>query len=207
MKKIFTYFLQGLLLIAPLGITAYIVYRIFMFTDGLLSTYLIEHFKMKTPGLGILIIFVFLVLLGMVGETILARPVKKLINRILEKTPFLKLIYSSINDLFSAFIGKERKFHRPVMVLINKDNNLWKIGFVTQDASIRIDDNEVIAVYFPFSYAFSGEIFFVPAASIKPLSMPPALAMKFIVSGGVSGANFNTESKIQSTKPPLTGTK
>ena len=207
MKKIFTYFLQGLLLIAPLGITAYIVYRIFMFTDGLLSTYLVEHFKMKTPGLGILIIFVFLVLLGMVGETILARPVKKLINRILEKTPLLKLIYSSINDLFSAFIGKERKFHRPVMVLINKDNNLWKIGFVTQDASIRIDDNEVIAVYFPFSYAFSGEIFFVPAASIKPLSMPPALAMKFIVSGGVSGANFNTESKSQSTKPPLTGTK
>lgn len=207
MKKIFTYFLQGLLLIAPLGITAYIVYRIFMFTDGLLSTYLVEHFKMKTPGLGILIIFVFLVLLGMVGETILARPVKKLINRILEKTPLLKLIYSSINDLFSAFIGKERKFHRPVMVLINKDNNLWKIGFVTQDASIRIDDNEVIAVYFPFSYAFSGEIFFVPAASIKPLAMPPALAMKFIVSGGVSGANFNTESKSQSTKPPLTGTK
>ena len=207
MKKIFTYFLQGLLLIAPLGITAYIVYRIFMFTDGLLSTYLVEHFKMKTPGLGILIIFVFLVLLGLVGESILARPVKNLINRILEKTPLLKLIYSSINDLFSAFIGKERKFHRPVMVLINKDNNLWKIGFVTQDTSIRIDDNEVIAVYFPFSYAFSGEIFFVPAASIKPLSMPPALAMKFIVSGGVSGVNFNTESKSQSTKSPLTGTK
>ena len=195
MKKIFTYFLQGLLLIAPLGITAYIVYRLFMFTDGLLSTYLIEHFQMKTPGLGILIIFVFLVLLGMVGETILARPVKKLINRILEKTPLLKLIYSSINDLFSAFIGKERKFHRPVMVLINKENNLWKIGFVTQDTSIRIEESEVIAVYFPFSYAFSGEIFFVPAASIKPLSMPPAMAMKFIVSGGVSGANFNTENK------------
>ena len=93
MKKLFTYFFQGLLLVAPLGITVYIVYRVFMFTDGLLSTYLIEHFKVKTPGLGILIIFVFLVLLGMIGETILARPVKRIINRILTKTPFLKLIY------------------------------------------------------------------------------------------------------------------
>ena len=192
MKKLFTYFIQGLLFVAPLVITCYIVYRIFMFTDGLLSTYLVEHFKIKTPGLGILIIFVFLVLLGMVGETILARPIKKLINRILNKTPFLKLIYSSINDLFSAFIGKERKFHRPVMVLINKENNLWKMGFVTQDTPINIDNEEVITVYFPFSYGFSGEIYFVPASSIKPLSIPPAEAMKFIVSGGVSGAKFNS---------------
>jgi len=192
MKKLFTYFIQGLLFVAPLVITCYIVYRIFMFTDGLLSTYLVEHFKIKTPGLGILIIFVFLVMLGMVGETILARPIKKLINRILNKTPFLKLIYSSINDLFSAFIGKERKFHRPVMVLINKENNLWKMGFVTQDTPINIDNEEVITVYFPFSYGFSGEIYFVPASSIKPLSIPPAEAMKFIVSGGVSGAKFNS---------------
>lgn len=191
MKRLFTYFIQGLLLVAPLGITGYIVYRIFMFTDGLLSTYLIEHFEIKTPGLGILIIFVFLVLLGMVGETILARPIKKVINRILTKTPFLKLIYTSINDLFSAFIGKERKFHRPVMILINKENNLWKIGFVTQDVPINIDNHEVITVYCPFSYGFSGEIYFVPATSIKLLSVSPTEAMKFIVSGGVSGANFN----------------
>jgi len=190
MKKLFTYFIQGLVLISPLGITVYIVFRIFMFTDGLLATYITEQFGIKFPGLGILIIFVFLVILGIVGETILARPVKKLMNRILEKTPFLKLIYSSINDLFSAFIGKERKFHRPVLVLINKENNLWKIGFITQDIPVKIDENEVIAVYFPFSYAFSGEIYFVPSSSVRPLAMAPAEAMKFIVSGGVSGGEF-----------------
>ena len=191
MKKLVTYFIQGLLLVAPIGITVYFVYRIFMFTDGLLSVYLEEHFKMKTPGLGILIIFVFLVLLGMVGETIVARPVKNLINRILQKTPFLKLIYTSINDLFSAFIGKERKFHRPVMMLLNKENNLWKIGFITQDTPIQIGDNELITVYCPFSYGFAGEIYFVPLSNIKPLSIPPSEAMKFIISGGVSGVDFH----------------
>jgi uncharacterized membrane protein len=191
MKKLVNYFFKGLLLVAPLGITAYVVYRIFMFTDGLLSTYLVEQFEIKTPGLGILIIFVFLVLLGMIGETILARPIKKVITRILEKTPFLKLIYSSINDLFSAFIGKERKFHRPVMVLLNKENNLWKIGFITHDMPVIIGDNELFTVYCPFSYGFSGELYFVPFSSIKPLAMAPTEAMKFIVSGGVSGADFN----------------
>ncbi len=195
MKKLITYFIQGLLLVAPLGITVYIVYRIFTFTDGLLSTYLIEHLEIKTPGLGILIIFVMLVLLGMVGQTILARPIKNVMGRILEKTPFLKLIYSSINDLFSAFIGKERKFHRPVMVMINKENNLWKIGFITQDIPIHVDEIELVTVYCPFSYGFSGEIYFVPLTNIKPLSMPPSEAMKFIISGGVSGSDFHPKIK------------
>jgi uncharacterized membrane protein len=191
MKKLVTYFIQGLLLVAPLGITVYIVYRIFTFTDGLLYTYLVEQFEINAPGLGILIIFIFLVLLGIVGQTILARPVKKLISGVFLKTPFLKLIYSSINDLFSAFMGKERKFHRPVMVMINKENNLWKIGFVTQDIPIHIDEIELITVYCPFSYGFSGEIYFVPQSSIKHLSMPPSEAMKFIISGGVSGSDFH----------------
>ena len=175
------------------GLTVFIVYRIFMFTDGLLSTYLEEQLEVKTPGLGILIIFIFLVLLGIVGETILARPFKKLVNRILQKTPFLKLIYSSINDLFSAFIGKERKFHRPVMMLVSKENNLWKMGFLTQDIPIIIDENELVTVYCPFSYGFSGEIYFVPSANIRPLSIPPTEAMKFIVSGGVAGVDFTEE--------------
>ena len=190
MKKLFTYFIQGLVLISPIGLTVYIVFRIFMVTDGLLSVFLADQLGVKIPGLGILIIFVFLVILGMVGETILARPIKNLINRIMEKTPFLKLIYSAINDLFSAFIGKERKFHRPVMAMLNKENNLWKIGFITRDTPIKLDDNEIVAVYFPFSYAFTGEIFFLPASSIRPLEMAPTDAMKFIVSGGVSGADF-----------------
>jgi uncharacterized membrane protein len=194
MKRVFTYFIQGLLLVAPLGITVFFVYRIFLLTDGLLSVYLEEHFDIKTPGLGILIIFIFLVLLGIVGETILARPIKRFFNGILQRTPFLKLIYSSINDLFSAFIGKERKFHRPVMMLVNKENDVWKMGFVTKEKPIVIGKSELITVYCPFSYGFAGELFFVPASNIKDLDVPPTEAMKFIVSGGVSAGDFHPKS-------------
>lgn len=188
MKRLVTYFLQGLLFVAPLVITGYIVYKIFILTDGLLSTYLEKYFGNKTPGLGILIICVLLVLLGMIGETIVARPFKQLINGIIDRTPFLKLIYSSINDLFTAFIGKERKFHRPVLAQLDRENQLWKIGFITQDVHINIEGTELITVYFPFSYAVTGEICFLPPSQVKPLDLPPAEAMKFIVSGGVSGS-------------------
>ena len=77
------------------------------------------------------------------------------------------------------------------MMLINKENNLWKIGFITQDTPIKIDDNELITVYCPFSYGFSGELYFVPIANIKPLEIPPSEAMKFVISGGVSGIDFH----------------
>jgi uncharacterized membrane protein len=137
--------------------------------------------------MGILFMFLSLVLLGIIGGTILGRPIRRFINEVLERLPFFKLIYTSVNDLFSAFVGKERKFHRPVLVLLNKENNIWKIGFVTQDTPIDTGFEDLVTVYFPYSYAMSGEIFFVPASNIKPISMKPTDAMKFIISGGVSG--------------------
>ncbi len=186
MKRLGTYFLQGLLLIAPLVITGYIVFKAFQFADGLLSDYLEKFFEVKAPGMGILLIIIFLIFLGIIGETIVARPVKKLINRILNKAPLVRLIYTSINDLFSAFVGKEKKFHSPVLVLFNEENDLWKMGFVTQNNLENLGLSNKVAVYFPHSYNFSGELYIVPVHRIKPLMVPPAEAMKFVVSGGVS---------------------
>lgn len=197
MKRLIAYFLQGLLLVAPLVVTGYIVYKVFIAADGLLSKYIEKYLGYNLPGMGILLIFISLVLLGIAGETIFARPIKRIINRILDKLPFLKLIYSSVNDLFSAIVGKERKFHNPVMVLIDKQNGIWKIGFITQNKPVELESEELITVYCPFSYALSGEIYFVPASSIRQVSMPPTEAMKFIISGGVSGKGVSLTKKIE----------
>ena len=82
MKKLVTYFLQGLLMVAPLALTIYFVFEIFDITDGLLRTYLDEWLGFRVPGLGIIIIFVLLVVLGFVGESIVATPFRKFFNRI-----------------------------------------------------------------------------------------------------------------------------
>ena len=190
MKRLGSYFIQGLLLIAPLAAIVYIVYFLFQFTDGLLSTYLEKFFQLKVPGLGILIIICLLVLLGIISETIIAKPIKYLIKGILEKTPFLRLIYTSVKDLFSAFVGKEKKFHRPVIVLVDEKNDLWRMGFVTNEKMGEMGLVDKVAVYFPFSYNISGILYVVPANRIKPLNISPAEAMKFIISGGVSEMDF-----------------
>ena len=186
MKRLGTYLLQGLLLIAPLAATIYIVYFLFQFTDGLLSAYLEQFFQLKIPGLGILIIICLLVFLGIIGETIFARPIKFLINSILERAPLLRLVYTSVKDLFSAFVGKEKKFQRPVAVLIDEKNDIWRMGFLTNDKMDEMGLDGKVAIYFPFSYNISGILYFVPANRVKPLNISSAEAMKFIISGGVS---------------------
>lgn len=186
MKKIINYFLQGLLYIAPLGITAYTIYLIFNFTNNLLDDILEKLLKVDIPGLGIVVIFFFLVLVGIIGRSILVKPFKILFKRLLEKIPLLKLIYSALNDLFSAFVGKEKKFNKPVIVLVNTISNLEKLGFLTEEDLSKIDENEKVAVYFPHSYNFSGELFIVPKTQIRLIDVDPAVVMKFIVSGGVS---------------------
>ena len=187
MKRIIKYFLQGLLLISPLGITIYFIYIIFIFADNLLRDALQKIFHVDIPGLGLLVFVLLLILIGIIGNTIIARPIKALINRIINKIPILKVFYSALNDLFSAFVGKERKFNRPVLVLVNPISNLEKLGFMTEDDLSKLDESEKLAVYFPHSYNFSGELFIVPKNLVKPIDINPAEVMKFIVSAGVSG--------------------
>ncbi len=180
------YFLQGLLYIAPFGITAYIIYIMFNFIDNLLDGILERFLKIDIPGLGLVVIFLFLVLVGIIGQSILAHPFKIFFKRLIERAPLLKLIYSAMNDLFSAFVGKERKFNKPVIVLVNPISNLEKLGFLTSEDLNKIGENEKVAVYFPHSYNFSGELFIVPKNQVRVLDLNPAVVMKFIVSGGVS---------------------
>lgn len=127
MKKLINYFLQGILYIAPIGVTAYIIYLVFSFVDSLLKESLQDLLGIYIPGLGLLIVIVLLILIGLIGQTIIARPVKFIFKRLLRRMPLLKLIFSAFNDLFSAFVGKERKFNRPVLVLVNPISNLEKL--------------------------------------------------------------------------------
>lgn len=186
MRKLTQYFLQGVLLVAPVAIVIYIVYSIFVSVDGWLTRNFETLIGFNIPGLGILILVVFLTILGFIAETTLIKPLQKIVQRLIERIPVLNLLYSSLNDLFSAFVGKEKKFNVPVKVLFNAENNLWKMGFVTRETMESIGNKELSAVYFPHSYNFSGELYLIPSERIIKLDISPAEAMKFIVSGGVT---------------------
>lgn len=189
MKRIFTYFLQGLLLSGPLAVTLYTVYIMFNFVDRLVRDPLKEYLKFDIPGIGIVIIFISLTVLGLIGSTIIARPFTNFIRRLLKRAPLVNVIYTSLNDLFTAFVGKEKKFNVPVIVCLNQENNLWKLGFITEKNLSDFGMEDMIAVYFPHSYNFSGELFLVPQNAVKTIELSPSEVMKFAVSGGVTKVN------------------
>lgn len=192
MKRIFTYFLQGLVLSGPLAVTLYTVFLMFDFVDRLVRDPLKEHFQFDVPGVGIVVLFITLTLMGLIGQTIIAKPFIYFTKRLLKRAPLLNVIYTSLNDLFTAFVGKEKKFNVPVVVCMNQENNLWKLGFVTEKNLQEFGLNEMVAVYFPHSYNFSGELYLVPESSVKTVDLSPSEVMKFVVSGGVTKFNEST---------------
>ncbi len=187
MKKLGSYFFQGVLLVAPIAITVYILYAVFVRVDGWLVHNLEPLIGFYIPGLGILILVVSITLLGFIGQTAFLRPIKRLAGQLVKRIPLLNLLYSALNDLFSAFVGNEKKFNVPVKVLFNQENNLWKLGFITKDSLEEFGLKEMTAVYFPHSYNFSGELYVVQRDRVQPLTdVSPTEVMKFVVSAGVT---------------------
>ncbi len=185
-RRIVRFFFQGVLFIAPVGITIYIVYLLFTYVDGYLQSLIKEYLPFNIPGLGILLLVILLTLLGFVAQSILFRPIKHLIDRVMKNVPLVKVLYSALSDLFSAFVGSEKKFNKPVLVKVNLISDLEKMGFLTSEDLADLHIKDKVSVYFPHSYNFSGEMFIVPKEHITPLDIPAAEAMKFIVSGGVT---------------------
>jgi uncharacterized membrane protein len=178
-KNIGNYFLQGLLLVAPLAITLFVIYKLLDFIDSLLP--------LNIPGLGLIIIFGSISFIGFAGAILIKRPISFVFHGVIERIPLVKILYTSIADLLSAFVGQKKKFTEPVMVIMNRESNIRKLGFITEkDLKSMGIGSEFVAVYLPHSYNFSGNMFIVPAENVIPVNANPAEFMKFIVSGGVT---------------------
>lgn len=190
MKTLIKHFFQGLLYTVPIGATLYVLYKGFLWLDGLLPT--------ELPGLGILIILGALTFIGWIGTYVITTPVQAVGNQLLKKMPLIKVIYTSIKDLLSAFVGKEKSFTKPVFMKVYANSEVRRLGFITDDDLEKLDkSDELIAVYAPHSLAVSGQLYFVPKSYVEPVSARPTDVMKYIISAGVTrvddydGKEFN----------------
>jgi len=175
------YFLSGTIFIVPLVATIYFIFLAISWLDNLL--------EIPIPGLGLLVILSVITLFGYLTTTFFFKTFTDIFETGIKRMPLVSLIYNSIKDLIGAFVGDKKKFTHPVLVLLNKETSIYKMGFVTQDNLSEIGLTDMVAVYLPHSYNFSGNHFLVPKENIKPLNITGAAAMKFIVSGGISGFN------------------
>lgn len=174
-RKLLNYFLKGLLISLPI----YATYRIIR---GSLET-LDAVLAFETKGLGFLIVIFSITLLGIIGSTIFTRPITDLLDDMFSKIPLVKVIYTSIKDLIEAFVGDKKKFNKPVLVQLTP--GIYKPGFITQDDLEFMGLKDMVAVYLPHSYAFSGNVFLVEKEKVIKYAGESGDLMKFIISGGV----------------------
>ncbi len=189
LNRFFSYFVRGLLFVAPIGFTIFILLGAFDFVDNIIRIRIPTEDPNRDlfiPGLGFLIVLFGTMFIGFLFSVLLPQTLENLIENTISHLPLVRIFYFAFKDLISAFVGDKRKFTQAAVVQLNQHAQVYKIGFITQSdlSSIGLDD--LVAVYFPHSYAFSGELILVPKNNIKLLDLPSAEVMKLIVSGGVS---------------------
>jgi uncharacterized membrane protein len=178
MRRLFAYFLRGLVLLAPIAITAYVCVSLFRAIDGLLG--------LPIPGAGFAITVALITVVGFAGSNFLTRSVVSLVDRTLARLPFVRLLYGSTRDLLNAFVGEQRRFDRPVLATLLPGSDAQALGFVTQASLEALGVADSVAVYFPQSYNVAGQLWVLPSARVRPLAADSAEVMAFIVSGGVT---------------------
>lgn len=191
-KKIVGYFIQGIIILAPIGITAYVLYWLFDKVDNILRPYV------NIPGLGFVIIVVFIILVGWVSSNFLMGSAINFFDHLIERTPGVKFIYSSTKDFFEAFAGNKKKFNTSVLANVFSED-VWIIGFLTDEEMEKFDMGaDKVAVYVPQAYNFAGQLYILPRNRVRKIGgITSGEAMKYAVTGGV------VDLDAERTKPEL----
>lgn len=186
MKTLVSYMLRGLLLLAPVVVTAYVIYAMFKVLDDSVNDFLENIFGIRVMGLGVFVLLGLITVIGFLSSTLVFRPLFIMLEHAISRAPLVNIIYTSLKDFVAAFFSDKKKFNQPVVVNVNGNPEFQKLGFITKTDLSGIGLKGKVAVYLPHSYNFSGNLFVVDAKNVTPLDVPVAEFMKFIVSGGIT---------------------
>jgi uncharacterized membrane protein len=187
MKRLLRYFIQGLVVTIPIGITVLILAKIFFWIEGWFTGMKEIVHPVADPFILIGLVLGVILLAGVFASNVIAQFFITESGKLIEKIPVIRHIYSPVKDFTSAFLGNKKRFTRPVLVLTNKEANVREIGFITDDDLHEIGlGPEFVAVYIPASYSIAGRLLIVPSANLTPMEANSGDVMKFVVSGGVT---------------------
>jgi uncharacterized membrane protein len=194
-KKIIQYFLQGLLVIAPLAITIYAIYWVISTVDSWVPIFRepirdaqgkVTGYEVKNYGLGFLIVLAAIIIIGYLSSFFIQSRLFNLFDRWLEKTPGIKFIYTSTRDFFEAFAGSRKRFNKAVLANVFSDD-VWIVGFLTDEEMQKFEMGaDKVGVYVPQAYNFAGQLYILPRDRVRKIDkISSGEAMKYAVTGGV----------------------
>lgn len=189
-KKLLQYFLQGMLVVAPITVTLYALYAVVTSIDSWIPIFTTVDEKgvvhVQNYGVGIVVLITVIILVGYFSSFFITGRIISFMDKFMQKTPGIKHIYSTTRDFFEAFAGDKKKFTQNVLANVD-DNDVWRLGFVTRDDMEEFGLPGFVSVYIPMAYSVAGNVYVIPKSRVKPIThISSAQTMKFAVSGGVT---------------------
>lgn len=188
MKYLRRQFLTGLVVIAPTAITGYIVWKIFVSIDSLIEPLQKRFPLIDIPGIGFVIVLLFILVTGVLASNLIGRRVFELGERLLNRLPLVRRIYFALKEISEALFADKRTAFQRVVLIRYPHEKSYAIAFLTRSGVAYFDaiaGDSMVNVFLPTTpNPTSGFMLMIPKREVIPLDLPVEEAMKIVISGG-----------------------
>ncbi len=193
--KIRAYFLAGILITAPISITFYLAWLFVNFVDSKVTPLIPLKYNPETylpfgtPGLGLVVIFLFLTLIGALTAGFVGRLYIRSSERLLNRMPVIRGFYNAIKQILETVLAQQSNAFREAVLVEYPRRGIWAVAFITGRTKGEVQnltEEECINIFLPTTpNPTSGFLLFVPKKELTPLSMSVEEALKMVISGGI----------------------
>ena len=186
--RIRRYFIAGLLVVLPLVLTIFIFWKLFAWMEGVVDKILGKYSIVYVPGLGVVILLLFITFIGMVTTNFMGRRFYLFSEKVLSRIPLFNKVYKAIQEISYASLGRGKGLFREVVLVEYPRQGLFTLGFLTNETQKEISENlkmKCVNIFIPTApNPTSGMLIVVPEDKIIRLPLTIEEGFKLIVSGG-----------------------
>lgn len=193
MKRLKRYFITGFVVLVPVFLTIYVLAALFRFVDNILGRFLNIYLKAMLgfyiPGLGLLLFFVIIVLVGFLAGRFLGNKIFPRIEKWFLGLPLINKIYPTFKQIILFVLAQKEFGFKKVVLVEYPSKGIWSLGFLTNEEFKKMSEvagRDTVPVFIPSSpNPLTGYVIFLPKEELKFPDIPISDALKIIISGGV----------------------
>jgi len=191
------YFATGLLVLVPIALTVYIIYKLFLAIDGILREVIFRFLRAQVgiplgdqpiPGIGFIALILMIIAVGILARNFFGKRIISFGENVVKRVPIINRVYITIQQISQAFLGEHREVFKKAILFEYPRKGIWSVGFYTQDTKGTVqdalDEDVVSVIVITVPNPTSGFLVFVPKKNVIELDMKVEEALKLVISGG-----------------------
>lgn len=211
-RRLRNYFLTGIVVIGPIGLTIWLTLQIVGFIDNSVRALVPARYEnllsSGIPGLGVVISVVGLMLVGFVTANFLGRTLISYAEQLVDRMPVVRSVYGALKQIFETVLAQSSTSFREVVLVEYPRKGIWAMAFVTGETKGEVQDiteGEVVNIFLPTTpNPTSGFLLFVPREDLVDLQMTVEEGIKLVISGGlVAPPSPGTAEAAEGRKRPI----